>query len=90
MDMQTYIRSLDREEREAFAGRADTTVGYLYQIAGKHRRPSPEMTLRLARASRGSLRPEDLRPDIYPAPSPSFEPQDGDPQSAEEVSEATG
>jgi hypothetical protein len=64
MDIKTLLRTLKPAEREAFAVSADTTVAYLYLLAGGHRRASPAMAKRLVEADARLTLPE-LRPDIW-------------------------
>lgn len=71
MDMKQFIKSFERsaegrEELESFAERVGSSVGYLRQIAGNHRKPSAEFTIKLEEESGGKLRREDLRPDFWP------------------------
>lgn len=66
MDLQTYIRGLDPEAREAFAAKAGTTVMYLYQLAGGHRTPSDTLARSLHLASKGAVSLHSLRPQTWP------------------------
>lgn len=65
MDAKNFLRSTDKDERERVARRANTTVAYLFQIAGKFSRPSADMCVRLEAASDGRMTREDLRPDLF-------------------------
>lgn len=65
MDAKDFLRSTDKAERERVAKRANTTVAYLFQLAGKFSRPSADMCLRLESASDGRMTREDLRPDLF-------------------------
>ena len=58
---------MDKEQREAFAREVSRagSVGYLYLVAGGHRRASPELAKRIERASAGAVKKSDLRPDIF-------------------------
>lgn len=53
------------DQRENVAKKAETTVAYLIQLAGGHRKPSPDLARRLSIATEGKLTREGLRPDIY-------------------------
>lgn len=71
MDMKQFIKSFERsdegrKELELFAERVGSSVGYLRQIAGNHRKPSAEFTIKLEKESGGKLRRQDLRPDYWP------------------------
>jgi DNA-binding transcriptional regulator YdaS (Cro superfamily) len=65
MDAKNFLRNTDKDERERVARRANTTVAYLFQIAGKFSRPSADMCVRLETASDGRMTREDLRPDLF-------------------------
>lgn len=66
MPMARYIRTVGRVGRERLAGACGTSVGYLYQIAGGHRRPSVPLALRLERHTGGWVCRCALRPDVFP------------------------
>lgn len=51
-------------ERKRLADTARTTVGYLWQLAGGHRKASLDLASRLSAASKGSLTLEGIRPDL--------------------------
>lgn len=51
-------------ERERVARDACTTVGHLRQLAGGHRKASPDLAERLQDASSGGLTIAGLRPDL--------------------------
>lgn len=40
IELAEHLRTLTADQRERLAARCKTSVAYLYQIAGKHRRPS--------------------------------------------------
>jgi len=63
MDMRELLQTLDNKGRERLAARAKTTVGYLYIIAGGHRKPGPALCDRLVKAD-GRLTKHELRPDF--------------------------
>ena len=50
--MQQFMRAADKRERAEVAELCDTTVGYLYQVAGGHRHASAYMAMRLEEATR--------------------------------------
>lgn len=61
--MRQYLNSLSFDQREDFATRCETTVGYLWQIAGGHRVPSRTLAEAFERESNGLLSKEAL---IFP------------------------
>ena len=65
MNVKEFLRSTDKAERECVAKRANTTVAYLFQLAGNFSRPSADMCVRLESASDGRMTREDLRPDLF-------------------------
>jgi hypothetical protein len=61
MDFKTWYRSMTREERAAYAERAETTIGYIeIQLIPRNRIPRPALMQRLADASLGRLAYEDV------------------------------
>lgn len=66
MDLQTLLRTIEPREREALAKRAKTSVGYLYLLAGGHRKPSPKLARKLVTVEPRLTLP-DLRPDLWAA-----------------------
>ena len=75
MELKTYLTT-NRADVDRLAADSGTAAVYLRQIAYGHRQASPELTLAIAAATGGLVRPYDLRPDIYPdpdwAPPPSW------------------
>jgi hypothetical protein len=65
MDVKTYLSETDKASAEAMAARAGTTYDYLIQLAGHHRKPSPDLSRKLVKASRGKLTLPELRPDLW-------------------------
>lgn len=66
MFLDHYMRITTRRERERLAREYGTTVAYLYQLAGGHRRAGAALTLKLERATFGAVCRCDLRPDLFP------------------------
>lgn len=66
MGLAEYMRSVGRAGRERLASRCGTTVGYLYQIAGGHRRVGASLALRLEHGTGGAVCRCVLRPDLFP------------------------
>lgn len=65
MEFQSFWQSLPPDEKQRLAENANTSVGYLHLVAGKHRRPGPELAKRLVAASGGTLTLPTLRPDLW-------------------------
>jgi DNA-binding transcriptional regulator YdaS (Cro superfamily) len=63
--VREWLNSHTEEERAALAASAGTSVGYLYQLSGAHRKASVELAARLNKASKGMLTLEGLRPDLH-------------------------
>lgn len=69
--LRQLLKSLSKAEREELATEADTTVPYLFQIAGGHRSASHHLAGRIEKAVTNKksknhmVTKEDLRPDIY-------------------------
>lgn len=59
-----YINSLPLGQREPFAARCETTVGYLRKACSIRQKLSEGMCLRIAAESHGVVSLQDLRPDV--------------------------
>ena len=59
-----YLNSLQAAEREAFAARCGTTLGYLRKAISVKQPLSEGLCMRVAIESDGRVRPEDMRRDI--------------------------
>lgn len=70
MDMKNYLKQATREEREALAIAAKTSVAYLYLIGGRHRRPGTDLCRRLVAAD-SKLTLQELRADIWAGELPN-------------------
>lgn len=66
MDMKNYLKQAAPEARTALAVTVGTSVGYLYLIAGGHRRPGATLCKKLV-AAESKLSLCELRPDIWGA-----------------------
>lgn len=64
MSLKEYFFGLDRNGREDFARRCETSVDYLMQLCYSHRRPKVELAVRIARESGNAVTCEDLLPDV--------------------------
>lgn len=69
MDLRTWTKKTPIAERRRVAKAAGTSVDYLMQLAGNHRRPSWELAVRIEEATDGDVTRDTLRPDIWPPES---------------------
>lgn len=63
--LREWLHGATDAERERVATAAGTSVAYLWQLAGGHRKASIELASRLQSASDGALTVSGLRPDIH-------------------------
>lgn len=63
--LRDWLGQTPNPKRQEVADTAGTSVAYLWQLAGGHRKASLEMAKRLQDASAGALTIEGLRPDIF-------------------------
>jgi DNA-binding transcriptional regulator YdaS (Cro superfamily) len=75
MDILSFWKKMRSQKNsrtliEDLARRCGTNQAYLSQIAYGHRRPSPQMALRIEKETGGQVRREELLPEIYAAPTP--------------------
>jgi hypothetical protein len=63
--VRDWLNSHTDAERSALATSACTSVGYLWQLAGGHRKASAELASRLIKSSKGLLTLEGMRPDLH-------------------------
>lgn len=63
--VRDWLNSHTDDERTALADSALTSVGYLWQLAGGHRKASVELAARLNKCSKGALTLEGMRPDLH-------------------------
>lgn len=66
--LRNWLSNNPQAQREIVANEAGTSVAYLWQLAGGHRKASLEMAKRLQDATAGNLTIEGLRPDIFGDP----------------------
>lgn len=59
-----FLNAMDPDEREAFATRCRTTVGYLRKARSKGQLLGEALCMRIERESGRRLRVEQLRPDV--------------------------
>lgn len=64
MQLREWMRAASDSERERLATEASTSVAYLWQLAGGHRKASIELASRIQAASGGVITIAGLRPDI--------------------------
>ena len=67
MELKEYFYTLTPDEREGYATRSGTTVAYLIQLIGGHRRASPELAKALSKESDEQVPLFKIRPDIWEA-----------------------
>lgn len=67
MNLSEYIG--DSTRRAKLVGDLQTSPIYLWQLATgwRARKPSPQMAMRIERATAGAVSLSELRPDIWPA-----------------------
>lgn len=67
MKLADYLRTLDDAGRATLAAQVSRrgSVGYLYQLAGGHRRASADMAIRLEQATTGQVPRWEMRPDLW-------------------------
>jgi len=66
--MKKYLKSVSPREREELAKKMKSSVGYFYQLAGGHRKPSPSFCKEIVKCE-PRLKLADLRSDIWDAGS---------------------
>ena len=69
MLLSQHLRELDKDGREQLAARVDSSSGYLYLLAGGHRKASPTLARKIEEATGGAVTRHELRPDIFDAPA---------------------
>ena len=52
MDLKHYLQLATKRERAEVASVCNDSVSYLYQIAGKHRRASPQLATQIEKQTR--------------------------------------
>lgn len=62
---KAYWKSLDSTQKRALADKAETSIGYLKQIAGGFSRPSLEMARAIEIASGRKVTRMSFRPEAY-------------------------
>lgn len=64
MDLKSYLDTLKRPEREAFAIRCGTTLGHLTNVANGFRTCREALAIEIDRESNGAVRCETLCPHV--------------------------
>lgn len=59
-----YLNRLPTEERDAFAARCETTMGYLRKAISVGQKIGLEICIRIERESDGAVQCEHIRPDV--------------------------
>lgn len=63
-ELLAFINGLPLADREPFAARCGTTVGYLRNACSTKKKLSEALCLRIATESGNVVRPQRLRPDV--------------------------
>ena len=63
-EVLAYLATLPPDEREAFAARCRTTVGYLRKAASVGQCIGEDLAIRIERESNRAVTVEQLRPDV--------------------------
>lgn len=67
MQLKPYLKSLpDAAAREAFAGRCDTTIGHLQNVANGHKPCGTELAVAIEIQSKREVTRQELCPETWP------------------------
>ena len=69
MDLKHFLKMASKRERAEVACVCNDSVAYLYQIAGNHRRASPQMAIRIERYTRKVAAKSEGRLEAVPRES---------------------
>ena len=58
--LSKWLKQHDAHHREELAKSANTSVAYLYQLAGGHRTPSLTLALKIKEGTQGQVAPESF------------------------------
>ena len=64
-NLQSYLRSLQKHDRAAFANKVGVSVIYLYQIASGFRKASADVCVGIEKHSGRQVARIDLRPEWF-------------------------
>lgn len=62
--LREWLAKTPADRREEVAKQAGTSVGYLWQLSGGHRKATSDLAARLQDASGGEITIAGLRPDL--------------------------
>ena len=62
--IKQWLSEASETERKRVASEAGTSIAYLFQLSGGHRKASLELAFQLQQATRGKLTIAGLRPDL--------------------------
>lgn len=62
--LREYLNSMSPEKQEAFAEQCDTSISYLRKAISVGHKMGERLVISIEKASHGSVRCEDLRPDV--------------------------
>lgn len=65
MTLADWLREATDSQRAKAAEKAGTSVGYLYLLAGGHRRASTDLAKKLEKATSKKVTRAELRPDVW-------------------------
>lgn len=60
----SYLRGLKRIEKVALCAKSGLSIRWLENMLYANRQPSPELAIRMEKASEGRVSRRDLRPDL--------------------------
>lgn len=63
-ELLAYLNDLSPADREAFAGRCGTSVGYIRKAVSTRQRIGESLAINIERESNGVVRCEQMRPDV--------------------------
>ena len=72
MNIKSWLNGATKEQRKLVADKAKTTVDYMWQLSGEHRKAGPQLAIRIEVATQ-EVTPDrivmrgDLRSDLWPA-----------------------
>ena len=63
MKLDEYLKTLELEQRSAFARRCDTSPDYLWQLGAGMRKPKASLCIAIERESGGMVSCEEMLPE---------------------------
>lgn len=62
--LKQYLKEIGKKEAKKLAEQCGTTLGYLLQVAGGHRKAGESLAIELEKATNKRVLCEQLRPDV--------------------------